>query len=200
MNITINRRILLALTAACGVVVSGTTARAEGCGMGCCAAAPAAEHAAAGDTTGHGNHTATTTLEPNLATPETLQKPAPSILANYAKIETALAGDTLAGVSAAAQAIAKLANDDAEKTLPAEVATQAVALGKAKDLEAARASFKPLSTALISYLDQAKVKTGKYFEVYCPMAQASWLQTDKAVKNPYYGAAMLKCGEIKRAF
>ncbi|NQV50705.1 MAG: efflux RND transporter periplasmic adaptor subunit [Candidatus Marinimicrobia bacterium] len=42
------------------------------------------------------------------------------------------------------------------------------------------------------------------YEVFCPMAfnnkGASWLQTDKQVKNPYFGASMLSCGEIKQSF
>jgi hypothetical protein len=29
------------------------------------------------------------------------------------------------------------------------------------------------------------------------MAKAGWLQADKTVRNPYFGQAMLSCGQIK---
>jgi hypothetical protein len=29
------------------------------------------------------------------------------------------------------------------------------------------------------------------------MKKASWLSNDKAIKNPYYGSAMLTCGNVK---
>ncbi len=42
------------------------------------------------------------------------------------------------------------------------------------------------------------------YEVFCPMAfdnsGASWLQTDKQVRNPYFGARMLDCGEVKESY
>ncbi len=42
------------------------------------------------------------------------------------------------------------------------------------------------------------------YEVYCPMAfdnkGAAWLQTDRQVRNPYFGASMLSCGEIKQSY
>jgi len=43
-----------------------------------------------------------------------------------------------------------------------------------------------------------------FYEIYCPMAfdnaGASWLSKDKEVNNPYFGAKMLNCGEVKRTF
>ena len=127
-------------------------------------------------------------------------QPIPSVLENYAKVEAALANDKLDGVPEAAQAISRLVAGDEMKMLPSEVATQADALASAKDLAASRATFKQLSASLITYLKREKVQTGRYFEAYCPMAKASWLQTDKAVKNPYYGKSMLTCGQITGAF
>jgi Cu(I)/Ag(I) efflux system membrane fusion protein len=43
---------------------------------------------------------------------------------------------------------------------------------------------------------------GPVFELYCPMAfnnkGAAWLQPDKEIRNPYFGAQMLSCGEVRR--
>ena len=42
------------------------------------------------------------------------------------------------------------------------------------------------------------------YRAHCPMAfndrGADWLQRGKEIHNPYFGAAMLKCGEIKATF
>jgi hypothetical protein len=81
--------------------------------------------------------------------------------------------------------------------LSPEVAKQAETLAQAKDLKAARAAFKPLSASLVKYLADKKAGKGVYHEVYCPMADANWLQTGKDIKNPYFGKEMLDCGEIK---
>ncbi|MFA7005147.1 MAG: efflux RND transporter periplasmic adaptor subunit [Verrucomicrobiia bacterium] len=120
------------------------------------------------------------------------------VLAQYTKIQTALAADSLVGVAEAAQSIAKILADEPMK-MPA-LASQAGAVADAKDIAAVRERFKPLSASLIQFLKQEKVKTGKYSEVYCDMAKASWLQTNRVVKNPYYGREMLECGEITKSY
>ena len=125
-----------------------------------------------------------------------LMEPVKSVYNDYLKIQTSLAGDSLNGVAANAEAIAKAVNADNMKRLPATVATEADALAKAKDLKSARTAFKALSATLIKYLTDHKAKSA-YVEVYCPMANASWLQADKHVQNPYLGREMLACGEIK---
>jgi hypothetical protein len=126
-----------------------------------------------------------------------LMEPVKSVYDNYLKIQAELAKDSIKGVDEHANAIAKAVKGDEMKMLPADVATQAEALAKAKDLKAAREAFKPLSTSLIKYLADNKVPKGTYYEAYCPMVKASWLQPDKSVKNPYMGKSMLTCGTIK---
>jgi hypothetical protein len=124
-----------------------------------------------------------------------LTGPVKSVYGHYLKIQAILAKDSLAGVAENTDAIAKAVQGDA-KALPAEVGVQAEALAKAKDLKTARAAFKPLSDALIKYLADHKAKDA-YVRVYCPMANASWLQADKTVANPYLGKEMATCGEIQ---
>lgn len=125
-----------------------------------------------------------------------LMEPVKSVYSDYLKIQTALAGDSLSGVAENASAIEKAVVGDGMKMLPASVATQADAVAKATDLKAARAAFKPLSDSLIKYLADHKARDA-YVQVYCPMADASWLQADKKVNNPYMGKEMPTCGEIK---
>lgn len=143
----------------------------------------------------HGAHqpAPNTRTEPAPALP----KPVQAVFDSYLKIQTALAQDSVQGVSASATAIAKSVQADSAKTLPADVAQQAEALAKASDIKAARESFKPLSDSLIKYLGANKAHRGHYVQVFCSMANARWLQTGSVVSNPYYGKSMARCGKIE---
>ncbi len=123
--------------------------------------------------------------------------PVQKALEQYVKIQAALADDSLSGVPEAAAAIAGTAKESTG-ALPEATASQAEAVAKATDISAARAAFKPLSTSMIAAANAQKEKTG-YYEAFCPMANAAWIQADKKVTNPYYGASMLTCGEIRKA-
>ena len=68
------------------------------------------------------------------------------------------------------------------------------------DIEAVRRQLQPLSTAL----EAAAIATGypgPLKRAFCPMAfdfqGAYWLQRDRTIANPYFGASMLRCGEIQ---
>jgi Cu(I)/Ag(I) efflux system membrane fusion protein len=124
-------------------------------------------------------------------------QPVQSVFDNYIKVRGALARDSVEGVASAGTAMVKAVQADSMKMLPPKVAQQSEALAKAKDLEAARDAFKSLSESLISYVSDQKVAAGTYHVVYCPMAKASWLQTESTVINPYMGKAMIHCGQIK---
>jgi hypothetical protein len=126
-----------------------------------------------------------------------LMEPVKSVLEHYLAIQKELVKDSIKGVDEHANAIAKAVKDDRMKMLSPDVAAQAEKLAGAKDLKAAREADKPLSASLIKYLADNKAGTGTYHEAYCPMARASWLQTEKTIKNPYMGRAMPGCGELK---
>jgi hypothetical protein len=126
-----------------------------------------------------------------------LMEPVKSVLKHYLAIQTSLADDSVKGLAEHAKAIATAVKGDKMKMLSPAVAAQAETLAQAKDLKAARAAFKPLSASLVKYLADKKAGKGVYHEVYCPMADANWLQTGKDIKNPYFGKEMLDCGEIK---
>lgn len=126
-----------------------------------------------------------------------LMEPVKGVLDHYLMIQTDLAKDSIKGLDEHANAIAKAVKGDEMKMLSPDVAKQAEALAKAKDLKAAREAFKPLSTSLVKYLADNKAGKGTYHEGYCPMVKASWLQKETDVKNPYMGKAMLTCGTLK---
>lgn len=126
-----------------------------------------------------------------------LMQPVKSILDHYLVIQTELAKDSVKHLDEHAEAIAKAVKGDSMKMLSPEVAKQAEALAKAKNLKAAREAFKPLSASLVKYLADHKAGKGTYHEAYCPMAKASWLQEENDIKNPYMGKSMLTCGTLK---
>src|SRR5260370_559714 len=128
---------------------------------------------------------------------DALMEPVKSVLDHYLKIQGELAKDSIKDVDEHAIAIAKAVKGDDMKMLSPDVAKQADTLAQAKDLKAAREAFKPLSASLVKYLADNKAGKGVYHEAYCPMVKASWLQTEKEVKNPYYGKSMLHCCTLK---
>jgi Cu(I)/Ag(I) efflux system membrane fusion protein len=128
---------------------------------------------------------------------DALMEPVKSVLDHYLAIQKELAKDSIKGVGEHAAAISKAVKGDEMKMLSPDVAKQADTLAQAKDIKKAREAFKPLSTSLVKYLADNKAGKGTYHEAYCPMAKASWLQTEKEVRNPYYGKSMLDCGELK---
>ena len=122
----------------------------------------------------------------------------------YLSIRESLANDSAEGVAAkfktvheAAHALAE--SDDAGlKEAANKVAT--AAHDEPQALDAAREAFKPLSEALADLVRIAPPSddaAANLYVAYCPMAEASWLQTSKEIANPYMGQDMLKCGSVK---
>jgi hypothetical protein len=124
-------------------------------------------------------------------------QPVKTVLEHYLKIRASLAADTMKGVGENARAIAATVRTDDTKSLPPAVAEQANALAQSRELIPARDAFKSLSTSLIEYLNAHPASKGAFHVVYCPMAQASWLQTSTVVSNPYMGREMNSCGVVK---
>jgi hypothetical protein len=115
----------------------------------------------------------------------------------YLQVQAALASDKFEGVAVNAKAIGAVAatlGKDAEV-----LASTAKKLESANDIAAARTAFGDVSAALVAYAEKTKSDLGADVRVaYCPMVNKPWLQKDKEIKNPYYGAAMLSCGSFKK--
>lgn len=71
-----------------------------------------------------------------------------------------------------------------------------------KDLEAFRESFIKLSITMITIARAFEPFDSPIYVQYCPMANnnkgADWLSKEKEIRNPYFGASMIGCGEIKQ--
>lgn len=115
----------------------------------------------------------------------------------YLRVQTALATDTTTGVADAAKAIETAAQSLGADASP--VVDGAKKLGAAKTIGDARGAFGELSEALVAYTTKTKTDLPADLHLaFCPMNNKPWLQTEKEIKNPYYGSAMLTCGSFKK--
>lgn len=68
------------------------------------------------------------------------------------------------------------------------------------NLEKQRAQFDSISESIYTLMNVFKAEKTVYY-MHCPMyndgAGANWLSLESAIKNPYYGSAMLSCGSKK---
>lgn len=71
--------------------------------------------------------------------------------------------------------------------------SDASAIAKTQDIKKQREAFKTLSKNMYDLLKTSKISIPVYYQ-YCPMQDANWLSTESTIKNPYYGAQMLTCG------
>jgi len=98
----------------------------------------------------------------------------------------------------------KLLKDEAHNhwmSLIDEIKSSTTSIAGSQDIKTQRNHFKHLSSNLIKVVQIFGVKEKVYIE-FCPMADnnngAYWLSKEEQILNPYFGDAMLKCGEVKQ--
>lgn len=86
-------------------------------------------------------------------------------------------------------------------SLEKEIKTSVNAMSKTSNIKSQRSHFKHLSSH-ITHAVQLFGINEKVYNQFCPMADnntgAYWLSKEEQVLNPYFGNAMLKCGEVKQ--
>jgi len=120
-------------------------------------------------------------------------------LSSYYQMKDALVAGNTTQAADAAGTLVKSVNAEA-KLSDAEKATlvkNAGLIAKTKDLKVQRESFAPLSNQVIDLVKKKALAADVAYVQYCPMKKASWLSTETAIKNPYYGNAMLTCGSVQ---
>lgn len=74
-------------------------------------------------------------------------------------------------------------------------------LNSTTEIKKQRSHFKPLSSSLILAVEKFGINQ-KVYSQFCPMADGNkggyWLSIEDKVLNPYYGEAMLTCGEVTK--
>ncbi|MEN8258631.1 MAG: efflux RND transporter periplasmic adaptor subunit [Thermodesulfobacteriota bacterium] len=124
----------------------------------------------------------------------------------YFLLQKGLAADDLA---AARKAVAKVeaALEEVipfvQEPLAQELSKVGMALQANGEIEEIRTAFYPLSQVLSQAVKDLGVEgTGPVFQQFCPMAfgntGATWLAENEEINNPYFGAMMLRCGEVQK--
>lgn len=129
-------------------------------------------------------------------------------LETYFKVQTSLANDDLSAVQIAANSLLDQAEEkgcslDGKECCTAELEA-ASEIAKTTDIAAARRVFKTWSDTLLAKLEESGFAEGPVYKMHCPMAfgntGGTWLQKSGDLRNPYYGAMMLKCGRQQAVY
>ena len=147
-----------------------------------------------------------------LDSPKVFQQQLKQVYENYINLKNALVKDNSKQASEEVIKLISSFNKIDMKLLKGEAHTHwmsleegikssSSAISKSSDINAQRAHFKQLSSHLIKAIELFGVNERVYVE-FCPMADndngAYWLSKEEQILNPYFGNAMLKCGEVKQ--
>lgn len=69
-------------------------------------------------------------------------------------------------------------------------------IARKADLEKQRPAFAGLSVLLWPLIKASGNLDQRIYYDYCPMKKAYWISTETTIRNPYFGAAMLSCGNV----
>lgn len=146
------------------------------------------------------------------ASPAEQAAPTTALLASYMKLKNALVADQAKDAAAAGnEMVAAFASFDKTALTADQSKTYTEIHDSAKEhaehIEAnatnivhQREHFDMLSKDFYDLVKLLGANQTLYVE-YCPMYNndkgASWLSTEKEIKNPYFGASMLTCGSVK---
>ena len=122
------------------------------------------------------------------------------LLASYFNIKDALVAGNANSASSGAEQFVKTANGIDYKVISEgninALLKDAGKISDTKDIKQQRELFTNFSTNMFTLAKAVKLTTQPVYEAYCPMKKAYWLSSDKAIKNPYFGSAMLTCGKV----
>ena len=126
------------------------------------------------------------------------------LLGSYLDLQGALARDDVTKARVILQSfLEQIDSDLLESPIGSKRLNEVVQLRSAtlSTLVEIRSAFEGLSKWMIELQNETDLKMAEtLYEAFCPMAfdnqGASWLQTSKEVNNPYFGNAMLRCGDV----
>ncbi|MCW3089387.1 MAG: hypothetical protein JWP81_456 [Ferruginibacter sp.] len=123
------------------------------------------------------------------------------LLNAYYQLKDNLVKSNAAAATASAAVLVQAINDTDTQILKddarANLLRDASAIAQSGDIKIQRVKFSTLSDNMFELAKSVKLSTEPVYQQYCPMKKASWLSNDRAIKNPYYGSAMLTCGSVK---
>ena len=128
-----------------------------------------------------------------------------SVLTQYLTLEDALVEGNFKNAQSAIikmnEEVIALDEKSFTKNIQVEVKnleSQLAKASKANSLASIRENFNSISTSMIVLAESKILSKNQLYVFYCPMKKTNWLDDSKAVKNPYYGKAMISCGTLKK--
>ena len=122
------------------------------------------------------------------------------LLTQYYSIKDALVDGNGPNASASAEQFIKTLNSIDYKVISEgninTLLKDATSISETKDIKKQRDQFANLSNNMAALAKAVKLSSKPIYQVYCPMKKANWLSYEQTIKNPYYGSAMLSCGEV----
>lgn len=126
--------------------------------------------------------------------------PQSQLLHSYYGIKNALVAGNASAASSNAKDFIKALNSVDDKIVNETTRTallrDAGEVSESKDIKHQREHFGTFSTNMYSLAKASKLTAEPVYYNYCPMKKAYWLSSEKAIKNPYFGNAMLTCGKV----
>jgi membrane fusion protein, copper/silver efflux system len=135
-----------------------------------------------------------------------------AVVESYFLIKNNLVKDQLPtkAVQTFAQALVKASADGTGKDnakwekIKTGLADATAKIKGSKDIASARTHFSSLSTQVIKLTETYKLTKAVVYQDYCHMAFKNkggyWLSETEDIQNPYFGASMLSCGEVKKTY
>ncbi|MEP0711811.1 efflux RND transporter periplasmic adaptor subunit [Algoriphagus sp.] len=135
------------------------------------------------------------------------------VFENYFKLKNALAQDDLAGAKSTAttmlRSLEKVTMSEFKgdaflgwMNYQAKIKTLLGQIKSQKNLAEIRKSFLGISDEMLDMAENFNPLSVKIYVQHCPMAAsnrgADWLSLDEKIVNPYFGKAMLTCGEVTK--
>lgn len=128
------------------------------------------------------------------------QKQFSQILSSYLNIKNALVTGDATSASSNADLFLRTVNTIDFKVISEGnvhiLSNDAGKISATKDLKKQRQYFASLSSNMATVAKSFKLSDKPLYVQYCPMQKASWLSSEKQIRNPYYGSSMLTCGEV----
>jgi hypothetical protein len=130
----------------------------------------------------------------------TSQQQLSQLLTHYYSIKDAMVAGNSGTAAIKAEEFLKTANSIDYKIISEgninALVKDATVISGLKDINKQRARFANLSDNMSSLVKLVKFSSEPIYQIYCPMKKANWLSSEKDIKNPYYGSAMLTCGKV----
>lgn len=143
---------------------------------------------------------ATVFVQEGFAQDSTEQGQLSQLLSQYYHLKDGLVAGNGNNASTRAQEFIKTANSIDYKLISEgninALLKDATRISETKDINKQREHFANLSNNMATLAKAVKLTGDLIYKQYCPMKKTNWLSNEKAIKNPYYGNAMLTCGNI----